>query len=96
MRGLLLAALVLLVLLVAAFAYQNSQDVTVSFIFWTWTTTLALAMIAADVVGALLVYIASLLSHRGLRARLHAAERRLAELERERTAPSSAEGTQRV
>ncbi len=95
MRGVLLTALVLL-LLVAAFAYQNRQDVTVTIIFWTWSTTLALAMIAAAVLGALLVYIASLLSHRGLRARLHAAEGRLAEAERERTVQSSTEGTRRV
>lgn len=95
MQGVLLTALVLL-LLVAAFAYQNRQDVTVTIISWTWTTTLALAMIAAGVLGALVVYIASLLSHRGLRARLHAAERRLAEWERERTVQSSTEGTRRV
>ncbi len=95
MRGVLLTALVLL-LLVAAFAYQNRQDVTVTIIFWTWTTTLALAMIAADVLGALVVYIAGLLSHRGLRARLRASEQRLAEWERERTVQSSTEGTRRV
>lgn len=95
MQGVLLAALVLL-LLVAAFASQNRQDVAVTFLFWTRSTTVALAMIASAVLGALLVYIASLLSHRGLRARLHAAERRLAEGERERTVPSSTEGTRRV
>lgn len=95
MRGVLLTALVLL-LLVAAFAYQNREDVTVTLLFWTRSATLALAMIASAILGAMLVYIASLLSHRGLRARLHAAERRLAEWERERTVPSSTEGTRRV
>ncbi len=95
MRGVLLIALVLL-LLVAAFAYQNLQNVTVTIIFWTWTTTLALAMIAADILGALVVYIVSLISHRGLRARLRATERRLAEVERERTVQSSTEGTRGV
>lgn len=95
MRGVGLTALVLL-LLVAAFAYQNRQDVSVTLLFWTRSTTLALAMIASAILGAMLVYIASLLSHRGLRARLHAAERRLAEWERERTVPSSTEGTRRV
>ena len=95
MRGVLLTALVLL-LLVAAFASQNRQDVSVTLLFWTRSTTLALAMIASAILGGMLVYIASLLSHRGLRARLHAAERRLAEWERERTVPSSTEGTRRV
>lgn len=95
MKGVVLTALVLL-LLVAVFAYQNRQDITVTIISWTWTTTLALAMIASAILGAMLVYIASLLSHTGMRARLHAAERRLAEWERERTAPSSTEGTRRV
>lgn len=95
MQGLGLTALVLL-LLVAAFASQNRQDVSVTLLFWTRSTTLALAMIASAILGAMLVYIASLLSHRGLRARLHAAERRLAEWERERTVPSSTEGTRRV
>ena len=95
MRGVLLTALVLL-LLVAAFASQNRQDVSVTLLFWTRSTTLALAMIASAILGAMLVYIASLLSHRGLRARLHAAERRLAEAERERTVQSSTEGTRRV
>ncbi len=95
MRGVLLTALVLL-LLVAAFASQNRQDVSVTLLFWTRSTTLALAMIASAILAGMLVYIASLLSHRGLRARLHAAERRLAEAERERTVPSSTEGTRRV
>lgn len=95
MRGVLLTALVLL-LLVAAFASQNRQDVSVTLLFWTRSTTLALAMIVSAILGAMLVYIASLLSHRGLRARLHAAERRLAEWERERTVQSSTEGTRRV
>ena len=86
MRILLALALVLLAV-VTIFAVNNPAAVTVRFLFWTYGTTLALAMIAAAAAGALIVYIASLVAQQGLKARLRAAESRLAEMERPRPAP---------
>jgi len=86
MRVLLLLALVLLAA-VTIFALNNPTAVTVRFLAWRYGTTLALAMIAAAAAGAVVVYIASLAAQQGLKTRLRAAESRLAELERQRTAP---------
>lgn len=84
----LFALAVLLLVAVTIFALNNPAQVSVKFLRWQWATTLALAMIAAVVAGALVVYIASLAAHRGLRARLRAAETRLAEVERQRPTAS--------
>jgi uncharacterized integral membrane protein len=77
------------VLLLAAatiFALQNPMAVPLRFLVWNLSTTLALAVIGAAVAGGLLVYVASLLSLGDLRRRLRAAEGRLREVERDRSA----------
>ncbi len=75
------------------FALNNPDAVTLKFLIWKYPTTLALAVLGAAVLGGLIVYIVSLLSHGGLRARLRSAEARLREWELERTARSEPAGT---
>jgi uncharacterized integral membrane protein len=83
---------VLLLAAAALFALQNPTPVTLKFALWSLTTTLALAIIGAAVLGGLVVYIASLFSLAGLRARLRGADARLGEWERERAARGDAPG----
>ncbi|MGH2453977.1 MAG: lipopolysaccharide assembly protein LapA domain-containing protein [bacterium] len=85
MRFLLIVALLLLAA-VTIFALNNPAPVNVRFLRWQWATTLALAMIAAALAGAVVVYVASLAAHQGLKARLRTAESRLADKERQRPA----------
>ena len=71
--------LVLVFLAVTVFAVSNSAVVTV--MFWQWpiyTGSLALAIVGAGVLGALLVYLPSMLPHARLRGRIRDLERRLA------------------
>ncbi|MDQ7850557.1 MAG: LapA family protein, partial [Armatimonadota bacterium] len=67
--------------------------VTLRFVAWSLSTTLALAVIGAAVLGGLIVYVASVVSHGALRGRLRAAEARLREWERERATSGQAPGS---
>ncbi len=73
---------VVLLIVTTVFALQNPTPVTVTFLRWSRTTTIALALIGAAVFGALVVYLASLVSQGNLRGRLRAAESRLREWDR--------------
>ncbi len=68
-----------LILLVAvtALVVQNQGLVLVQFFGWQYQTQLGLALIAAAVIGALLVYIAAAVKHRELHSRLRDVEARL-------------------
>ncbi len=68
-----------LILLVAvtALVVQNQGPVLVQFFGWQYQTQLGLALIAAAVVGALIVYLAAAVRHRELHGRLRDVEARL-------------------
>lgn len=77
-----------LLLVVAAVAFQNPMEVTVKLFVWNYPTSLGLALIAAAVIGAFIIYISGLFAQRDLRAQLRVAESRLRDLERQRPEPS--------
>lgn len=72
---------------VAAVAFQNPTEVTVKIFVWSYPTSLGLGLIAAAVVGAVIIYLSGLFAQRDLRAQLRVAESRLRELERQRPEP---------
>ncbi len=77
MRGMVIW-LILLLLAVTIFALSNTTPVTV--MFWQWpiyTGSLALAVVGAGVLGALLVFLPSLVRHERLHGRIRELERRL-------------------
>ncbi len=84
----------ILLLAVTVFAVQNQTPVEIRFLGWHYETQLGLAMIAAAVVGALIIYISALLKHRELRGQIRGVEARLREAE-QKLAPVGDE-TQRV
>lgn len=79
---------IILLVVVAAVAFQNPMEVAVKFLVWSYPTSLGLALIAAAVIGALIIYISGLFTQRDIRAHLRVAESRLRELERQRPEPS--------
>ncbi len=70
---------VVLLLAVTVLVVQNQGAVTVSFFFWQLQTQLGLALIAAAVVGALIMYISAVIKHRELRGQIRGVEARLRE-----------------
>lgn len=75
------AALVVL-LVVTAFALGNREPASVRFLWWVlYQGTVGIAMVAAAVVGAFVVLLASTVRQRQLGRRINAAERRVRELE---------------
>lgn len=74
----------ILLLLVTVFVIENRFPITVEFLAWRYNTTLGLALVAAVVVGAVIMYITGTLKQRDLRQQARTAETRVRELERER------------
>ena len=74
----------ILLLVVTVFVIENRFPITVEFLAWRYDTTLGLALVAATVVGAVIMYITGMLKQRELRQQARTAETRLRELERER------------
>ncbi len=66
---------------VTLFALANPMPVTVRFLKWTGEMSLALAVIAAALVGGLLVFISSVVGQQHLRARIREVQARVRELE---------------
>lgn len=83
-----------LLIAVTAFVVQNQDAVSVRFFGWIYQTQLGLAMIAAAVVGGVIIYVSALLRHRELRGQIRGAEARLREAEQK--ALSSTEQTESV
>ncbi|MBI4279601.1 MAG: LapA family protein [Armatimonadetes bacterium] len=69
-------ALVLLVL-VTIFALNNPAEVQVRFLTWRYATSLAMALLTSVVVGALLVFISSLLYQRTLHQQIRTQEQQI-------------------
>ncbi len=80
MSGFTVFALVLFAA-VTLFALANPMPVTVRFLMWTREMSLALAVIAAALVGGLLVFISSVVGQQHLRARIREVQARVRELE---------------
>ncbi len=72
---------VILLLAVTALVVQNQGAVTVGFFFWQIQIQLGLALIAAAVLGALIMYISAVIKHRELRGQIRGVEARLREAE---------------
>lgn len=73
----------ILLLVVTIFVIENRYPITVEFLSWRYTTTLGFALIAATVIGAVIMYITGMLRQRELRDQARKAEARLRDLERE-------------
>jgi len=74
----------ILLLVVTVFVLENRAPITVEFLAWRYDTMLGLALVAAGVVGAVIMYITGVLKQRELRQQARTAETRVRELELER------------
>jgi uncharacterized integral membrane protein len=74
---------VILLLVITVFVLENRSPVTIEFLAWRYDTQVGLALVAAAVVGAVIIYFSGLLKQRDLRAQTRAAEAKLRELERQ-------------
>lgn len=74
----------ILVLVVTIFVVENRDPITVEFLAWRYTTNLGFALVAATVLGAVIMYITGMLRQRELREQTRTAETRLREVERDR------------
>lgn len=77
---------IVLLLAVTFFVLENQTPVTIQFLAWHYDTKLGLAMIAAAVVGAILIYITGFFRQRQeweLRTRIRGVETRLREVEQQ-------------
>ncbi|MGH2398532.1 MAG: lipopolysaccharide assembly protein LapA domain-containing protein [bacterium] len=77
----------ILLLVVTIFVIENRFPITVEFLAWRYDTTLGLALVAATVIGAIIMYITGMLRQRELRQEARTAQTRVRELERERRQP---------
>lgn len=78
---------IILLVVIAIFAWQNPTVVTIRFIGWQYEAALGRAMIAAALAGAILIYVTSLFRARqewNLRTRVKGVETRLREVEQQR------------
>lgn len=78
---------VILLLAVTALVVQNQGAVTVWFFFWQVQTQLGLALIAAAVLGAVIMYISAFIKHRELRGHIRGVEARLREAQERMPVP---------
>lgn len=74
---------VILLLVITVFVLENRSPVTIEFLAWRYDTQVGLALVAAAVVGAVVIYFSGLLKQRDLRAQARAAEAKVRELERQ-------------
>jgi uncharacterized integral membrane protein len=74
---------VILLLAITVFVLENRSPVTIEFLAWRYDTQVGLALVAAGVVGAVVIYFSGLLKQRDLRAQARAAEAKLRDLERQ-------------
>lgn len=74
---------VILLLVITVFVLENRSPVTIEFLAWRYDTQVGLALVAAAVVGAVVIYFSGLLKQRDLRAQARAAETKVRELERQ-------------
>lgn len=74
---------VILLLVITVFVLENRSPVTIEFLAWQYNTQVGLALVAAAVVGAVVIYFSGLLKQRDLRAQARTAEAKLRELERQ-------------
>ncbi len=81
---------VVLLLVVTVFVLENRTPITVEFLAWRYDTQLGLALVAAALVGAIVIYFSGLLRQRELRAQARSAEARLRDMERQREAERQA------
>jgi len=85
------------ILLVAAtvFVLENRDPVTIHFVGWAYSTALGVALLVAAVVGAVVIYLASLFRQAQLRAQVRSAEARARELERQQRAADEGQPSSR-
>lgn len=74
---------VILLLGITVFVMENRSPVTIEFLAWRYDTQLGLALVAAAVIGAIVIYLSGLLRQRDLRSQARVAEARLRDLERQ-------------
>ena len=74
---------VILLIAITVFVLENRTLVPVEFLAWRYDTQLGLALVAAALVGAIIMYFSGLLKQRELRGQARAAEAKLRDLERQ-------------
>ena len=74
---------VILLIAITVFVLENRTPIPVEFLAWRYDTQLGLALVAAALVGAIVMYLSGLLKQRELRVQARAAEARLREMERQ-------------
>lgn len=84
---------VVLLVAIAVFVLQNRELIAIRFLGWQYSLESGFALLAAALVGAIVIYFSSLIKQGQLRAQVRAAEARARELERQRPSPAN-EGQQ--
>jgi len=86
------------IILVAAtvFVLENREPVTITFVGWTYSAPLGVALLVALLVGAVVIYIGSLIRQAQLRAQIRSTEARLRDLERQQRQAEGDEQAARV
>ncbi|MDQ7843077.1 MAG: LapA family protein [Armatimonadota bacterium] len=87
----------IVLVLATVFVLENQKTiVTIEFLAWSYTTSLGVALLAAVLVGAVIIYVSSFVKQAQLRAQLRSAEARLRDLERQQRQAEGGDQAARV